>query len=114
MCSASHKPSFHWDDPLLLDAQLIEDERAVRDAAHAHCHDRLAPRVLEAFRNEQTDVAIFREMGELGVLGVTIPEAYGGSGPTYVRSRRARGRARRLGLPLEDERAEFAGDGADQ
>jgi len=75
---------YDWQDPLGLDAQLTEDERAVRDAAHAYCQDRLAPRVLDAFRREQTDIAIFREMGELGLLGPTIPEAYGGAGLNYV------------------------------
>jgi glutaryl-CoA dehydrogenase len=54
---ASSKAAFHWDDPLLLDQQLTGDERAVRDAAHAYCQERLAPRVLEAFRNGTTDVA---------------------------------------------------------
>ncbi|MFM7505310.1 MAG: acyl-CoA dehydrogenase family protein, partial [Rubrivivax sp.] len=78
------KATFHWDDPLQLDAQLGDDERAVRDAAHAYCQERLAPRVLEAFRTETTDPAIFREMGELGLLGATIPEAYGGAGLNYV------------------------------
>ena len=78
------KTSFHWDDPLLLDQQLSADERAVRDAAAAYCQERLAPRVLEAFRHGTTDVAIFREMGELGLLGATIPEAYGGAGLNYV------------------------------
>src|SRR5215813_6289127 len=78
------KATFHWDDPLLLDAQLSADERAVRDAARAYCQERLAPRVLEAFRHEKTDAAIFREMGELGLLGPTIPEAYGGAGLNYV------------------------------
>jgi len=77
-------PSFNWEDPLLLDSQLTEDERMVRDAARAYCQDKLAPRVLEAFRHEKTDPAIFREMGELGLLGVTIPEAYGGAGLNYV------------------------------
>jgi glutaryl-CoA dehydrogenase len=77
-------PRFHWDDPLLLEAQLSEDERAVRDTAAAYCADRLAPRVLEAFRNEKTDPAIFREMGELGLLGATIDEEYGGAGLNYV------------------------------
>jgi glutaryl-CoA dehydrogenase len=76
--------SFHWDDPLLLDQQLTDDERAVRDAAHAYSQERLLPRVLEAFRKEQTDPAIFREMGELGLLGATIPEAHGGAGLNYV------------------------------
>jgi len=80
----SHRTVFHWDDPLLLEQQLDSDERAVRDAARAYCQDRLAPRVLEAFRHERTDPAIFREMGELGLLGPTIPEAYGGAGLNYV------------------------------
>ncbi|RPH61448.1 MAG: acyl-CoA dehydrogenase, partial [Burkholderiales bacterium] len=78
------KAAFKWDDPLLLDAQLSEDERMVREAALAYCQDKLAPRVLEAFRNEKTDPAIFREMGELGLLGPTIPAEYGGPGLNYV------------------------------
>ncbi|MDQ2735986.1 MAG: acyl-CoA dehydrogenase family protein, partial [Pseudomonadota bacterium] len=81
---ASSKAAFHWDDPLLLDQQLSGDERAVRDAAHVYCQERLAPRVLDAFRNGTTDAAIFREMGELGMLGSTIPEQYGGGGMNYV------------------------------
>ena len=80
---ASHA-KYSWEDPLHLDAQLSDDERAVRDAAHAYCQERLAPRVVEAFRHEKTDRAIFTEMGALGLLGVTIPEAYGGSGLNYV------------------------------
>ena len=75
---------FQWDDPFHLDAQLSDDERAVREAAQAYCQDKLAPRVQMAFRNEHTDVAIFREMGELGLLGPTIPEQYGGAGLNYV------------------------------
>ena len=75
---------FHWEDPLLLDQQLTEEERMVRDAAAAYAQDKLAPRVLEAFRHEQTDPAIFREMGELGLLGPTIPTQYGGAGLNYV------------------------------
>jgi glutaryl-CoA dehydrogenase len=75
---------FQWDDPLHLDAQLSDDERAVREAAHAYCQDKLAPRVQLAFRNEHTDIAIFREMGELGLLGPTIPDTYGGAGLNYV------------------------------
>jgi glutaryl-CoA dehydrogenase len=75
---------FHWEDPLLLDQQLTEDERMVRDAAAAYAQDRLQPRVTEAFRHEKTDVEIFREMGELGLLGPTIPEQYGGPGLNYV------------------------------
>jgi glutaryl-CoA dehydrogenase len=75
---------FHWDDPLLLDQQLTEEERMVRDAAQAYAQDKLLPRVTEAFRHERTDIEIFREMGELGLLGPTIPEAYGGPGLNYV------------------------------
>jgi len=78
------KASFHWDDPLLLEQQLSDDERAVREAARAYSQDRLLPRVLEAFRHGTTDVAIFREMGELGLLGATLPEQYGGGGMNYV------------------------------
>jgi glutaryl-CoA dehydrogenase len=75
---------FDRDDPLGLDAQLTTEERAVRDAAHAYCQDALAPRVLEAFRHERTDPAIFREMGELGLLGTMVPERYGGAALNYV------------------------------
>ena len=78
------KAQFHWEDPLLLDQQLTEDERMVRDAAQAYAQDKLAPRVLDAFRRESTDPAIFREMGEIGLLGPTIPEQYGGPGLNYV------------------------------
>ena len=78
------KAQFVWDDPLLLTEQLTEDERMVREAAAAYCQDKLAPRVLEAFRHEKTDPAIFREMGELGLLGPTIPAEYGGPGLNYV------------------------------
>ena len=82
--SSSQKAAFKWDDPLLLDEQLTEDERMVRDAAYEYCQSRLEPRVLEAFRHEKTDPAIFREMGEIGLLGPTIPAEYGGPGLNYV------------------------------
>src|SRR5918996_1345800 len=78
------KAQFVWDDPLLLEQQLTQDERMVRDAANVYCQERLAPRVLEAFRHEKTDPAIFREMGALGLLGTTIPAEYGGPGLNYV------------------------------
>ena len=76
--------SFDWASPLLLDQQLTEDERMVRQTAEQYAQNKLAPRVLEAFRHEKTDPEIFREMGELGLLGATIPEAYGGAGMNCV------------------------------
>jgi glutaryl-CoA dehydrogenase len=78
------KPSFNWEDPLLLDSQLAADERQVRNAARTFAQKALAPRVRDAFRNEYTDPAIFREMGEMGLLGATLPPQYGGAGLNYV------------------------------
>ena len=78
------KASFNWEDPLLLDTQLTEEERMVRDAAAQYAQDKLMPRILDAYRNETTDPSIFREMGELGLLGITIPEQYGGANLNYV------------------------------
>lgn len=78
------KASFNWIDPLLLDQQLSQEERMVRESAQQFAQDKLAPRVLEAFRHESTDPRIFREMGDVGLLGATIPEEYGGSGLNYV------------------------------
>ncbi|QDZ08065.1 acyl-CoA dehydrogenase [Sphingomonas panacisoli] len=75
---------FDWADPFLLEDQLTEDERMVRDTARAYAQDKLAPRVIDAFANETSDPAIFREMGQLGLLGPTIPEEYGGVGASYV------------------------------
>ena len=76
--------AFQWDDPLLLDQQLGEEEIMIRDTARAYAQDRLAPRIREAYANEHTDRAIFNEMGELGLLGATLPEQYGGVGANYV------------------------------
>jgi len=81
---ANIKARFDYADPLMLDGQLTEEERMVRDSARAYCQERLQPRVQNAFRNEHTDREIFNEMGELGLLGPTIPEAYGGSALNYV------------------------------
>ena len=78
------KTQFNWQDPFLLEQQLTDDERMIRDAARAYCQGCLQPRVLEQFRHEKTDPTIFREMGELGLLGPTIPEQYGGAGLNYV------------------------------
>ncbi|MFL4975239.1 MAG: acyl-CoA dehydrogenase [Microvirga sp.] len=75
---------FRWDDPLLLDDQLSDDERMIRDSARQYAQGKLMPRVIEAYREEKTDRSIFNEMGELGLLGVTIPEEYGGVGASYV------------------------------
>ena len=84
---AKDKPApaaFQWDDPFLLEDQLTEDERLIRDTARAYAQEKLLPRVIEAYAEEKTDRAIFSEMGELGLLGVTLPEEYGCAGATYV------------------------------
>jgi glutaryl-CoA dehydrogenase len=78
------RPPFDWSDPLRLDAQLTEDERMLRDAARAYATEKLAPRAVAAWREEATDPAIFAEMGAMGLLGITVPEAYGGLGAGYV------------------------------
>jgi glutaryl-CoA dehydrogenase len=78
------KASFQWDDPLLVAGQLTDEERAVQDTAAAYSRDHLAPRVLEAFRESRTDPNIFREMGERGLLGSTLPQQYGCAGLNYV------------------------------
>jgi glutaryl-CoA dehydrogenase len=74
----------NWEDPLLLDDLLTDDERMIRDTARSYAQDKLLPRVIEAYREEKTDRAIFNEMGELGLLGVTLPEEYGCAGASYV------------------------------
>src|ERR1700761_7277438 len=78
------RAEFNWADPFDLESQLNEDERMVQKTAFAYAKDRLQPRVLAAFREEKTDPAIFREMGELGLLGPTISPDYGGAGLGYV------------------------------
>ncbi len=75
---------FSWEDPFLMERQLTEEERMLRDAAHAYAQEKLQPRAIDAYREEVTDPAIFREMGEMGLLGVTVPEEYGGIGASYV------------------------------
>ena len=75
---------FAWDDPLLLDDQLSDEERMIRDTARDFAQEKLLPRVVEAYANETVDPGVFREMGALGLLGVTIPEAYGGAEASYV------------------------------
>ena len=80
----SEKKEFNWKDPLDLDGQLSEEEKLIRDTAYDYAQDGLLPRVEEAFLEENTDVKIFKEMGELGLLGVTISEKYGCAGASYV------------------------------
>ena len=75
---------FNWEDPFLLEGQLQEDERMLRDAANKFAQQNLQPRVTEAFAKEHSDPGIFREMGSMGLLGITIPEEYGGLGASYV------------------------------
>ncbi|MEP3637340.1 MAG: acyl-CoA dehydrogenase [Paracoccaceae bacterium] len=76
--------AFNWEDPLRLSDQLQEDERMIQSAAASYASEKLAPRVIDAYANEQTDPDIFREMGEMGLLGITLPEEYGGLGGSYV------------------------------
>ena len=82
--SNANRPTFNWQDPLSLDSLLTEEERMIRDSAHQYCQEKLMPRVLEANRNEKFDVEIMKELGELGLLGATIPEKYGCAGVNYV------------------------------
>ncbi|AZV20363.1 MULTISPECIES: acyl-CoA dehydrogenase [unclassified Mesorhizobium] len=81
---AADKNAFVWEDPFLIEGQLSEDERMVRDGAAAFAADKLAPRIEDAYLNETFDTAIFREMGEAGLLGINIPEEFGGLGANYV------------------------------
>ena len=78
------KNAFNWEDPFLIDNQLEEDERMIRDAAAAFAADKLAPKVTNAYLNEIIDRDIFGEMGAAGLLGITVAESYGGSGANYV------------------------------
>ncbi|MEK9708588.1 MAG: acyl-CoA dehydrogenase family protein, partial [Alphaproteobacteria bacterium] len=81
---SAEKPRFQWEDPLLLEDALSEDERMVRDAAHAYCQDKLMPRVMEANRQEKFDREIMNEFGGLGFLGPTLPEKYGCAEVSHV------------------------------
>src|SRR3954465_7347588 len=75
---------FVWEDPFLLEDQLNEDERMLRDAAASFASSQLAPRIEQDYLQERTEAAIFRRMGEAGLLGVTVPQEYGGLGANYV------------------------------
>ena len=76
--------TFVWDDPFLLESQLTEDERMLRDAARAYAEEKLQPRIIDAYRDALVQPEIFKEMGDMGLLGVTTPEEYGGLGANYV------------------------------
>jgi len=78
------KPAFNWEDPFLLEDQLSEEERLIRDSAHDYCQDKLMPRILMANRHEEFDRDIMTELGEIGLLGATIPEEYGGAGVNHT------------------------------
>ncbi len=82
--NADSASRFDWEDPFLFESQLSEEERMIRDTARAYAQEQLQPRVIDAYREAKTDTAIFREMGELGLLGITIPEEYGGVGAGYT------------------------------
>lgn len=84
MATSTNKPQFNWQDPLLLDSLLSEEERIIRDSAHHYCQEQLMPRVLQANRDEHFDPKIMQELGELGLLGCTIEEKYGCAGVNYV------------------------------
>jgi glutaryl-CoA dehydrogenase len=77
-------PSFRWEDPLSLDGALSDTEILIRDSAHRYAQDKLQPRIVAAYRSEHTDVGIFRELGELGLLATTLPEQYGGAAANYI------------------------------
>jgi len=78
------KPQFNWEDPLLLESLISEEEKLIKSTAHDYAQSKLLPRVEEAFLDEKTDKDVFKEMGELGLLGITIPEKYGCAGASYV------------------------------
>src|SRR5262249_27046705 len=84
MAKGDKAAAFDWSDPFLIEDQLSEDERMIRDAARDYAQGKLMPRVREAYRNESFDRAIMTELGEIGFLGSTIPEEYGGAGASYV------------------------------
>ena len=78
------KPQFNWEDPLLLESLISEEEKLIKSTAHDYAQSKLLPRIEEAFLDEKTDKDIFKEMGQLGLLGITIPEKYGCAGASYV------------------------------
>ncbi len=106
---------FQWDDPFHLESQLGEDERLIRDSARAYAQEKLQPRIVEAYAAETTDRAIFREMGALGLLGLTLPSDYGCAGAGYVSYGLVAREVERVdfGLSFDDERPILSGDVSD-
>jgi alkylation response protein AidB-like acyl-CoA dehydrogenase len=96
--AAATRQSFQWDDPFLFAEQRSEDERLIAETARAYSQEKLLPRIVEAYMEEKTDRAIFAEMGALGLLGVPIPDAFGGAGSVMARSAAAK-QTRALGAP---------------
>ena len=84
MTSGAHAQTFDWTDPLDLASRLTDEERMIADVAHSYAREKLLPRVVSAFAQERFDREIMNEMGELGLLGVTLPEEYGGAGASHV------------------------------
>src|SRR6201984_792361 len=84
MATQTDRAAFNWDDPFMLDEQLTEDDRMIRDSARAYAQDKLAPRITKAYLEEKTDREIFNEMGELGLIGIILPEEYGCANASYV------------------------------
>ena len=84
MLKQIERTAFQWDDPFMLDEQLTEDERMIRDTARAYAQDKLMPRIVKAYLEEKVDRDIFHEMGELGLIGITLPEEYGCANASYV------------------------------
>ncbi|MGA9253198.1 MAG: acyl-CoA dehydrogenase family protein, partial [Roseobacter sp.] len=76
--------AFEWSDPFRLSEQLAEDERMIQDSAAAYAQEKLQPRVIDAYANETVEPSVFKEMGDMGLLGITLPEEYGGLGGSYV------------------------------
>ncbi len=107
--------AFQWADPLLLNAQLTDGERLIAKTARDFAQEKLGPRIVQAYLEEKTGRAIFGEMGELGLLGMTVSEDYGGAGAGYVSYGLAAREIERVdsGYPLDHERAILARDVSD-
>ena len=107
--------AFQWEDPLLLGEQLTEEERMIAKTARDYAQEKLAPRIVEAYMEEKTDRSIITEMGQIGLLGVTVSETYGGAGASVVSYGLAAREIERVELrfPFHDERSVLARDASD-